>query len=503
MNRREPRVVSTVNRARIARKRAERLGLRLKQSGTTFIVQDADGKILAHGELAPIDAYLVGRRTPQRGPRPKPPVPESASRPAPPGVVVPLRRCDASTLVGHEGIPPCRRAPLWRVAMHACRQVVLCDDHLQSWKHNQREAIYAGRALWCAHCGQRFERFEEACSITKLNDTPADRGGTPEVPRSHEAQDPEPPPAAPDADIAAQPEPYRAPHDVEAPTTGMHPLSYSLPGRWDAVIDDWVTRLAASGATPATRRMRRQIVRSFAHQLDAADPRDVTTAHLEEILGRPDYKQEYRRTMRASVRSFFSWAKEARVVETDPAAKLPVIRTAIPAPRPATDEVWRHILNHAPDEDTLLMARLACEAGLRRGEVAQVHADDLAETVEGWQLIVKGKGEKQRVVPIMAELAADIRAALPDGGHLFPGQIDGHLSPQRVGDLVAAAMPKGWSMHKLRHRYASRGFAATGNLRAVQEALGHSSVATTQRYTAVSSVDVRRVTEAAAWSDDE
>ena len=48
------------------------------------------------------------------------------------------------------------------------------------------------------------------------------------------------------------------------------------------------------------------------------------------------------------------------------------------------------------------------------------------------------------------------------------------------------------------HRYASRGYAATRDLRAVQEALGHASVATTQRYTAVTRSEVRAVSEAAA-----
>jgi site-specific recombinase XerC len=54
----------------------------------------------------------------------------------------------------------------------------------------------------------------------------------------------------------------------------------------------------------------------------------------------------------------------------------------------------------------------------------------------------------------------------------------------------------------LRHRFASRGYAGTGNLRAVQEALGHASIATTQRYTAVSRDDVRAVSEAAGYSGD-
>ena len=67
-----------------------------------------------------------------------------------------------------------------------------------------------------------------------------------------------------------------------------------------------------------------------------------------------------------------------------------------------------------------------------------------------------------------------------------------------MGELISALMPDGWTMHKLRHRYASRGYARTRNLRAVQLALGHASVATTERYTMVTSDEVRLVSEAAA-----
>jgi site-specific recombinase XerD len=87
------------------------------------------------------------------------------------------------------------------------------------------------------------------------------------------------------------------------------------------------------------------------------------------------------------------------------------------------------------------------------------------------------------------------------GGYVFPGQIDGHLSPDAVGRLVSRLMPRRWSMHKLRHRYATRGFNGTHNLLAVRDALGHASVATTQIYTAVTLADVRAVSEAAATQD--
>lgn len=143
------------------------------------------------------------------------------------------------------------------------------------------------------------------------------------------------------------------------------------------------------------------------------------------------------------------------------------------------------------------MARLACEVGLRRAEVATAHSDGLVRDHNGWAIIVTGKGGKQRVVPLTNDLAAELRRYCK-GGFIFPGQIDGHLSPDCVGRLISRLMPPGWTMHKLRHRFATTGYNGTKDLRAVQEALGHSSIATTQLYTAINLTNLRAVSEAAA-----
>lgn len=279
-----------------------------------------------------------------------------------------------------------------------------------------------------------------------------------------------------------------------------HRLSFTLPGAWDDAIDRWMTWLIASGASPATRRTRRAHLRSIARDLAAPTPHDVSRNDLLAILGRPEYSTEYRRSLRASLTAFYRWSVMAGLVDgaANPTDGLPAVRAALGAPRPATDDIWCQIMAGA-DARTLLMARLAGEAGLRRAEVAQVHTNDLLRTSDGAQLIVHGKGGKQRVVPVTPALADEIAQVSTMSGYLFPGKINGHISPDRVGHLVSEVMPSGWSMHKLRHRYATRGYAGTRNLRAVQEALGHASVATTQRYTAVSAHEIRSVSDAAAW----
>lgn len=277
----------------------------------------------------------------------------------------------------------------------------------------------------------------------------------------------------------------------------MHASSYHLPQPWESALAGWLTWLIASGASLATRRTRRVHVRYIARTLALEHPRDVTTADLLAILGRPDRSQDHRRGMRNSLASFYRWCVSAGVVTDDPTATLPVVRATLGAPKPATDEVWQYVLEHA-DARTLLMARLAAEAGLRRAEVAQVHSDDLIDSIDGPELIVHGKGNKQRVVPISASLATDLRRSCPCGGFVFPGRINGHIGADAVGQLVSRAMPAGYSMHKLRHRFATRAYRGSHNLRAVQTLLGHASVATTERYTAVSTREIRAVAEAAA-----
>jgi site-specific recombinase XerC len=150
-----------------------------------------------------------------------------------------------------------------------------------------------------------------------------------------------------------------------------------------------------------------------------------------------------------------------------------------------------------------MMARLAGEVGMRRAEVAVCHRDDLVRDVYGWAIIVHGKGGKQRVVPV-TDAFADAFRTYCDGGHLFPSRdqwgnlLAPHVSADHVGKLISALMPPGWSMHKLRHRYATHGLAGTKDILAVRDALGHASVATTQLYCATIDNAVRSVSEAVA-----
>jgi integrase/recombinase XerC len=135
-------------------------------------------------------------------------------------------------------------------------------------------------------------------------------------------------------------------------------------------------------------------------------------------------------------------------------------------------------------------------SGLRISEALSLKRKD----VEGGDAItVTGKGNKTRMVPILPQVAKSIvdYVALcpfdpPDDGPLFVGSRGGPLSPRIVQLAMARlrgalGLPDTATPHALRHSFATHLLARGGDLRAIQELLGHASLSTTQIYTAVDS----------------
>lgn len=285
--------------------------------------------------------------------------------------------------------------------------------------------------------------------------------------------------------------------------------SYRLPAGWEDSVRDWVMWLRASGVSDRTIHTRRGHVRVVARLTQLRHPREVVTGQLVALYAEQGWGLEHRRGMRTSLNQFYIYCIKNGVCQENPAEGLPHIPESKGSPRPAPEWLWAELLESAGARE-LLMVRLAGEVGLRRAEIAQVQRDDVIWDGSGWALIVHGKGGKQRVVPINDRLAQQLQQRpdwIPVGvpfTYIFPSLdrwgnvVAPFVSPDRVGRLISDLMPVGWSGHKLRHRYATRGYAGTRNLRAVQEALGHASVATTQRYTATAAVELRAVSDAVA-----
>jgi len=251
-----------------------------------------------------------------------------------------------------------------------------------------------------------------------------------------------------------------------------------------ALLHRFADYLRAADVSPTTLRLRLHYLDRLAEHLEAdgLDLPSATPGALVAFLARPGWSPETRKSARATVRRFYGWALDEGVVDVDPARRLPAVRVPRAVPRPTPLKVFAEALLRAGPRGrrALLLARYA---GLRRAEVAALHTDDVVETPIGPAVRVVGKGRRVRVVPLHPRLAEAL-AGLPRG-YVFPSTRTpaGHLSPDALGSLVGDLLGPGWTMHTLRHRAAGDWYAVDRDLRAVQELLGHASVATTQRYT--------------------
>ncbi|MDE9365485.1 tyrosine-type recombinase/integrase [Luteipulveratus sp. YIM 133132] len=255
----------------------------------------------------------------------------------------------------------------------------------------------------------------------------------------------------------------------------------------------WVTFLLAGGAPATTVQLRRYYVGrlSDAHP----DLLAVTVDDLAAWLGSQTWAPNTMKSARSALRSFYGWARATGRREDSPAELLPPVRVPRARPRPTPEVAYRSALAIA-DEREQLALMLGAQCGLRRGEIARVRGRDLEPDLSGWSLRVVGKGGHVRLVPVTADVAARIRRRGEDW--TFPTPRGGHLTPHHLAKLVSALLPDGVTTHSLRHRCATTAYAATRDLRAVQDLLGHSKPETTAGYVLTPQGAVRAAVEAAA-----
>jgi len=268
--------------------------------------------------------------------------------------------------------------------------------------------------------------------------------------------------------------------------------------RWVYAIDAWTNWMIAAGISIRTIELRRYQMRRLAEAHLRRSPWRINTNDLIEWMSGQAWSQETRRSNRATLRAFYKWAAQSGRTRRNPAAALPSIPAPHTVPRPTPDEVITKALRSGSDRDRLVLS-LAAYAGLRRAEIAALRWDHV--TTDG--IRVHGKGGKVRIVPVHPQLQRLIVAeklrrnagrsgtgyrytAGLDGPWLFPGQCDGHMTPAAIGKTAVRALGPGWGAHSLRHRFATRVYAGTHDLLAVQELLGHAKPETSRRYTQLS-----------------
>jgi len=276
-----------------------------------------------------------------------------------------------------------------------------------------------------------------------------------------------------------------------------------LPDLWQSAIEDFLAHLRVERRlSPRTTSAYRAQLLELAGALHAAGADDWTQVRRDQIRGA--VADGHRRGLAprslalrlAATRSFYRWLRQYRhpdlvnpaqgVRAPKPAKRLPAVLDA--------DAVTR--LVEIPEDERLstrdrALLELFYSSGLRLSEVAALRWIDL-DLADG-AVRVLGKGGKTRIVPVGTLAAQALCALAAEGGSepdqpVFGNGRGGHLSARAIQARVKhwASRQGIWQRvhpHLLRHSFASHLLESSGDLRAVQELLGHADIGTTQVYT--------------------
>jgi len=270
-------------------------------------------------------------------------------------------------------------------------------------------------------------------------------------------------------------------------------------------IDKYLNHLASQrGLSPITIKNYQRNLAEFIKLL--ADKQITEWVQLEsdhvrlmvKELNQNGIKARSIATKLSALRSFLEYLVQDEVLTFNPAKGVAAPKLDKPLPKNiSVDEVFQ--LLEMDDDDPLslrdqAMMELMYSSGLRLSELVGINLKDLK--LREKELMVLGKGSKQRLLPITKKAVETIKAWLkirPDfceAGEtaLFTSKLKRRISTRSV----QARMEK-WGLqqnlqghlnpHKLRHSFATHMLESTGNLRAVQTLLGHADLSTTQVYT--------------------
>ena len=297
------------------------------------------------------------------------------------------------------------------------------------------------------------------------------------------------------------------------------------PGLADA-LERWLAEIAAiGGRSEKTVEAYRADVRAFLEFLQSHEGDGLGRAALSRVdvrtmrswmaheRGRGLSARSLARALSA-VKGFVAWAAERDGFDASAVLMTRSPRFTAKLPRPLPEDAARAMLDTVEFQtqkdwtgarDTAVLT-LLYGCGLRISEALALTG---ASADPGETLRIIGKGGKERVVPVIPAARAAVRDYarvcpfdLPSDGPLFRGVRGGALNARHIQKVMEQAraqlgLPATATPHAMRHSFATHLLNAGGDLRAIQELLGHASLSTTQAYTAVDTARLMEVYEAA------
>ncbi|MDD7909756.1 tyrosine recombinase XerC [Pseudovibrio exalbescens] len=286
----------------------------------------------------------------------------------------------------------------------------------------------------------------------------------------------------------------------------------------NAGIDDWLDHLGSErrlseNTLEAYERDVRQFLRFLTDHLGGApainDLKDLRPSDFRGFLARRRQTGAQTRTLArglAGVRSFLSFLERRGEVNAAGAAAVRTPRLPRSLPKPINVEDAKTIVSKdlAFEDTPWVEARNAAVftllygCGLRISEALSL-TPATAPKASDKSIRIRGKGGKERLVPVLpviVEAIEDYKAQCPHTleptGPLFVGVRGGKLNPRAIQLAMqkirgALGLPDTATPHALRHSFATHLLSGGGDLRSIQELLGHASLSTTQIYTEVNS----------------
>ena len=248
------------------------------------------------------------------------------------------------------------------------------------------------------------------------------------------------------------------------------------------------------------------------HTLTLSDFQNLTVRNFRSFLAHRTHQHLEKSSIArelSSLKNFFKWLNKNKYIENTALSIIASPRQAKILPRALEVDDTFTFLERAPDfsktpwqglRDTAVFT-LLYGCGLRISEALSLNVGDISN--ENY-IRIKGKGNKERIVPLLPEVVESINAYLAQcpykmrtGEPLFLGARGERLLPrivQRQMEKIrlALGLPDSITPHALRHSFATHLLANGTDLRSLQELLGHASLSTTQRYT---DVNIEKMTE--------
>jgi integrase/recombinase XerC len=278
-----------------------------------------------------------------------------------------------------------------------------------------------------------------------------------------------------------------------------------VPNEPQAWIDDYLHHLQTERRLSANtcRHYRRDLMEllAFCENCGISGWGDLDTHHVRHFAAQSHRRGLNGRSIRrrlSAIRGFYTYLLREQAVTGNPGLDVSAPKSAQPLPDTLSVDDISHLLDGEPDGilavRDLAMLELMYSSGLRLNELVSLDTSDM--DLEERMLRVTGKGNKTRLVPIgrkairAMQAWLQLRAAqLAEGvTAVFTGRTGQRLGVRAVQQRVRRyarrrGLPGDLHPHTLRHSFASHLLESSGDLRAVQELLGHADISTTQIYT--------------------